>query len=125
MSFRPDSASVSCLPEGAGVMVSGGVVICGSELQLHFVVADANLECVTRRVGGKGAWLPCRDVEQRAMPWALHGTGRGVELPLGERTVVVRAAILDRVALAVGGVEDADLAPVSLDQAHLALRQVG
>src|SRR5687768_7673892 len=97
MFFRPDSASVSCLPEGAGVMVSGGVVISKSELQLHFVVIDANLEGVDRPVGRKGAGLACRDVEQRAMPWALHGTRRRVELPLGKRAVVVRAAVLDRV----------------------------
>src|SRR3954464_1766572 len=124
MPLSADSASVSCLPDGAGVMVSGGVVIFRSELQLHFVVVDANLERVDRAVRRQRLRLAGADVEQRAMPRAFHGTGSGVELPLGEGTVVVRAAVLDRVQLAVGRVKDADLAPVGLDDAHLARRQV-
>ena len=57
------------------------------------------------------------------MARALDRAGVGVELALGERAVVVRAAVLDRVEVAVA-VEDADLAPVGLDQAHLARRQL-
>jgi len=47
---------------------------------------------------------------------ALDGPGVGVEGALGERPVVVRAPVLDRVELAVG-VEDADLSAVGLDDA--------
>jgi hypothetical protein len=43
----------------------------------------------------------------------------GVELALGQRPVVVRAAILDRVERPVA-VEDADLRLRVLDQAHRA-----
>ena len=70
-------------------------------------------------IGGQGLGPPGSQVEQRPVPRALHGTGRGVERALGERAVVVRAAVLDRVQLAVA-VEDADLDPVGgLDQPHL------
>src|SRR4029077_10345939 len=56
--------------------------------------------------------------------WALHGTGVGVERSLGERAVVVRAAILDRVEVAVA-VEDADLDALGgVDQLHLSARQL-
>jgi hypothetical protein len=59
------------------------------------------------------------------VPWTLHSTGLGVELTLGQRPVVVRAAILDRVELAAT-VEDADLRPIrDLDQLHLAAWQLG
>ena len=62
-------------------------------------------------VGGEGLGPTGREVEQRPVAWALHGTGVGVERALGEGTVVVRAAVLDRVERAVA-VEDADLGPV-------------
>jgi len=59
------------------------------------------------------------------VPRALHSTGRGVELALGERAVVVRTAILDRIQRP-GAVEDADLDAVrAIDQTHLAGRQLG
>src|SRR5262245_43022885 len=119
MPLSADSASVSCLPEG--VRVSGGLAI-ESELQLHFVVVHAHLERLHRTIGGEGARLAGSQVEERTVARALHGTGAEVELALGERSVVVRAAVLDRVQLATGAVKDADLAPVGLDQAHLALR---
>src|SRR5919106_5821693 len=127
MPLSSDSASVSCLPEGAvgAVIVSGGVVIWSSDLQLHIVVVHANLERLDRPVGGEGARLAGPHVEQRTVTRALHGTGAEVELPLGERPIVVRAAILDREQLAVGAVKDTDLASVRLDQAHLPLRELG
>ena len=52
------------------------------------------------------------------MPRTLNCTGGRVELPLGQRPVVVRAAVLDRVQLAVVAAEDADLAAVGLHQAR-------
>jgi hypothetical protein len=54
---------------------------------------------------------------------ALHCTGAGVELPLGERAVVVRAAVLDREELAAGAAEHTDLLTVGLDDAHLTLAE--
>ena len=80
-------------------------------LQLDGVVLDRDGERLDRLVGGEGLRPTGREVEQRAVAWALDGTGVGVELALGERAVVVRAAVLDRVERAVA-VEDADLDPV-------------
>jgi hypothetical protein len=79
-------------------------------------VFGTDLEGLDRREGGKGLGTPGSQVEQRSMAWAFNGTGSGVELALGERAVIVRAAILDREQLA-SAVEYADLDPVDLDQA--------
>src|SRR5205823_4487240 len=64
------------------------------------------------------------DVEQGAVPRALYGAGGLVELTLGERPVVVRAAVLDRVEGAAA-VEDPDLEVLPLDQPHLAGLELG
>src|SRR4029079_5617236 len=64
------------------------------------------------------------EVEEGAVARALDRAGVLVELALGERPVVVRAAVLDRVQRSVA-VEDPDLAAVVLDQAHRAGRQLG
>jgi len=55
---------------------------------------------------------------------ALDGAGALVELTLGERAVVVRAAILDRVELAAT-VEHADLEVLPFDDAPGAGRELG
>jgi hypothetical protein len=55
---------------------------------------------------------------------ALHGTRTGVELAFGERPIIMRAAILDRVQRP-GAVEYADLSAIDFDQLHLAGRKPG
>ena len=75
------------------------VVLHGHGKRLH------GLKCGERLRPAAG------QVEQRPMTGALDGTRRGVELAVGERPVVVGAAILDRIEGAFA-VEDADRAPV-------------
>src|SRR5690242_17121165 len=64
------------------------------------------------------------EVEEGTVPRALDRAGGLVELALGERPVVVGAAVLDRVQRPVA-VEDADLGALVLDQAHRARWQLG
>src|SRR5438046_1318922 len=124
MSLRPRSCSVSSLGERGGTCVSGVAMERVLDLQLHFAIFYPGLERLHR--------LKCRErlgpsapqVEQGAVAGALHCTCVGVELTLGERTVVVRAAILDRVQVAVDAAKDPDLAPVGLHEAHLALGEL-
>src|SRR4051812_45831192 len=78
------------------------------DLQLDDVVLDSDREGVDGDVGGQGLRLARPQIEQRSVTGALDGAVLGIQLPLGERTVVVRAAVLDGVELAVA-VEDADL----------------
>src|SRR6185312_13661382 len=95
--------------ESTGSVLVSGVVAMGSvDLQLDDVVLDHNREGVDRDIGGQGLRLAGPQVEERAVARALDGAGVGIEVPLGERTIVVRAAILDREELAVA-VEDPDL----------------
>ena len=78
------------------------------DLQGDGVVLDGRRERLHRSIGGERLRPAGGQVEEGAVTGALDGAGRGVELALGERPVVVRAAILDRVERAVA-VEDADL----------------
>ena len=66
-------------------------------LQLDRVVLDDDGERVDGDVGGQGHRLAGAQVEQRAVARALDGALVLVELALGERPVVVRAAVLDGV----------------------------
>src|SRR6476469_5585768 len=94
------------------------------DLQSDGVVLDRYRERLDRLKGGERLRPAGGEVEERAVAGALDGTGGGIELSLGQRPVVVGAAILDRVERAVA-VEDADLGAVVLDQAHLTRRQLG
>src|SRR5918995_1665877 len=121
MSFSPRSWSVSCLP-GGGALVMSGVAIRASNLEFHVAVVDLDLERVHRLVGRERAWAAAAQVEERAVAGTLHCTGGPGGLTLGERPVVVGAAVLDRDQRAVATVENADLPPVvGLDQTHLPL----
>src|ERR1700742_1607092 len=105
-------------------ITSGDVAMFLCDLQGDGVVRDGGRERLhrleswerPRPAGGQG--------EEGAMTRALDGAGGGVELALGERPVVVRAAVLDRVDRAVA-IENADLHPVVLDKALRARRQLG
>src|SRR4051794_22695093 len=98
------SASFSA---GGGGTISG-VAMGSVNLQLDHVVLDEDFESVNRFVRRERHRLAGAQVEERAVARALDRAALLVEGPLGERAVVVRAAILDgeEVALAV---EDADL----------------
>src|SRR3954454_21532759 len=93
------------------------------DLQSDGVVLDRNRERLDGLEGGERLRPAGGEVEEGAVTRALDGAGGGVELALGQRAVVVGAAILDRVVGAVA-VEDADFRPVVLDQAHAAGRQL-
>src|SRR3954469_25227469 len=115
------SASLSERTES--VLISG-VAMRSVDLQLDDVVLDANREGVDRDVGGQGLRLARSQIEQRSVTGALDGAVLGIQLPLGERTVVVRAAVLDGVELAVA-VEDADLEVVPFHDARGTGRELG
>src|SRR4029079_8245597 len=100
----------ACL--GSRVAVSGAFT--SVNLQLDLPVLGADREGLDRREGGGGFGAAASQVEKRAVSWALDRTGRLVELALGERAVVVRAAVLDGEKLAAA-VEDTDLDAVDGD----------
>src|SRR5205085_10897236 len=103
MPFRDCSASVSCLPEGWGVVVMSGVAMRALlNVELHFPVFHPDREGLDRAIGRKGLRPPASQVEQRPVARALHCTGGRVVFPLGERAVVVGAAVLDGEQLALG-----------------------
>src|SRR6478672_4306269 len=102
---------------------TSGVAMSG-DLQADGVVLDGYRERLHRLESGERLRPAGAEVEEGAVAGALDGAGRRVEIALGERPVVVGAAVLDRVELPLA-VEDADLDPVVLDQAHLAGRQLG
>src|SRR6188472_1036648 len=88
---------------------TSGVAMGLVDLQGDGVVLDGYRERLHRGEGGEGLRPAGAQVEEGAVTGALDGAGRGVELALGERPVIVGAAILDRVQRALA-VEDADLA---------------
>src|SRR3954451_6739054 len=93
------------------------------DLQSDGVVLDRNRERLDGLESGKRLRPAVGEVEEGAVARALDGAGGDVELALGERAVVMRAAVLDRVEGAVA-VEDADLGPIrGIDQLHLSARQ--
>src|SRR4051794_28596608 len=103
--------------ESAASVLISGVAMGSVDLQLDGVVLDSDREGVDRDVGGQGLRLAGPQVEQRSVARALDGAGLGIQLPLGERPIVVRAAGLGREQLAVA-VEDADLEVLPLDDAR-------
>src|SRR3954452_7213474 len=94
-----------------------GVAMRSVDLQLDDVVLDPDREGVDRDVGGQGLRLARPQIEQRSVAGALDGAVLGIQLPFGERTIVVRAAVLDREQLTVA-VEDADLEVLPFDDAR-------
>src|SRR5436305_13828174 len=111
------------MPARSRFSASTSGVAMSVDLQSDGVVLDRNRERLDGLESGERLRPAAGEVEEGAVPRALDRAGGGVELALGERPVVVRAAVLDRVIGAVA-VEDADLDPVVLDQAHPARRQL-
>src|SRR3954447_1611726 len=103
--------------ESAESGLISGVAMRSVDLQLDDVVLDPDREGVDRDVGGQGLRLAGPQIEQRSVAGALDGAVLGIQLSLGERAIVVRAAILEREQLAVA-VEDADLEMLPLDDAR-------
>src|SRR5215211_3595508 len=99
------------------VLVSGVVAMRSVDLQLDDVVLDHDREGVDRDIGGQGLRLSGPQIEERSVAGTLDGAVLRIELPLGQRAVVVRAAVLERVDLAVA-VEDADLEVLPLHDAR-------
>src|SRR6476660_5154096 len=111
------------MPASSRFSVRTSGVAMSVDLQSDGVVLDRSRERLDRLEGGESLRPAGGEVEEGAVAGALDGAARGIELALGERPVVVGAAILDRIQGAVA-VEDADLGAVVLDQAHLARRQL-
>ena len=88
------------------------------------VVLDDDGERVDGNVRRQGRGLSGVQVEQRAVARAFDGARLRIELALGQRAVVVRAAVLDGEDLAVA-VEDADLEVLPFDDAGSAGRELG
>src|SRR4051812_9861124 len=99
-------------------------VLISLDLQPDGVVVDVDREGVHGRVGGERLGLAGAEIEQRPVARALDGALVGVHLAVGERAVVVRAAVLDGEVLAAA-VEDADLEVLPFDELALAGGQLG
>src|SRR5215469_8373775 len=112
------------MPASSRFSASTSGVAMSVDLQGDGVVLDRDREGLHRLKSWERLRPAGGEVEEGAVAWALDRAGGRVELALGQRSVVVGAAVLDRVQRAVA-VEDADLAPVVLDQAHLARLQFG
>src|SRR2546421_9474740 len=95
-----------------------------SVLQRYLAVLDPSLERLDGQERREGLGPPGAKVEQRTVPGTLPCTGGRVDLSLRQRPVVVRATVLDRVQLAVGAPENADLSPVRLDQTRRSLGEL-
>src|SRR3954462_2799078 len=108
-----DAFSVST----GSVFVSGVVAMWSVDLQLDDVVLDSDREGVHGDVGGQCLRLAPGAIAHGPVTGALDGAVLVIQLPLGERTVVVRAAVLEGEELAVA-VEDADLEILPLDDAR-------
>src|SRR6476620_94832 len=112
------------MPASSRFSASTSGVAISVDLQGDGVVLDRYRERLHRLESWERLRPTGAEVEEGTVAGALDRAGGLVELALGERPVVVGAAILDRVKRAVA-VEDANLAPVMLDQAHLARGQLG
>src|SRR3954468_1691517 len=112
------------MPARSRFSASTSGVAMSVDLQSDGVVLDRNRERLDRLESGERLRPAGGEVEEGAVARALDGAGGGVELALGQRPVVVGAAVLDRIEAAVA-VEDADLRPLVLDEAHAARRQLG
>src|SRR3954447_1425875 len=115
--------SASFSESTGSVLVSGVVAMRSVDLQLDDVVLDHDREGVDRDIGGQGLRLAGPQIEERAVARAFDGAVLRIDLALGERAVVVRAAVLDGVDLAVA-VEDADLEVLPFHDARGAGREL-
>src|SRR3954467_3681183 len=115
--------SASFSESTGSVLVSGVVAMRSVDLQLDDVVLDHDREGVDPDIGGQGLRLAGPQIEERAVARALDGAVLRIDLALGERAVVVRAAVLDGVDLAVA-VEDADLEVLPFHDARGAGREL-
>src|SRR5215212_3306986 len=112
------------MPASSRFSASTSGVAMSVDLQSDGVVLKRYVERLDRLESGERLRPAAGEVEEGAVAGALDGAGGDIELALGQRPVVVGAAILDRVVGAVA-VEDADFHAVVLDQAHAARRQLG
>src|SRR6478735_908647 len=103
--------------------IVSGVAMVLLHLQLDETALDADGESVDWNVGGKIQRLPGVQIEPGAVPRALDPAALLVQLTVGQRPVVVRAAVLDRDDLAAA-VEDPDLEVLPFHQATCAGRQL-
>src|SRR5919112_3753161 len=88
-------------------MVSGVAMVL-LHLQLDVAALDADGKGVDGNVGGEVLRLPAAQIEPGPVARALDPAMLLVQFALGERPVVVRAAVLDGEQLAAA-VEDPDL----------------
>src|SRR2546423_12717115 len=88
--------------------ITSGVAIRSVDLHSNHAVADRDGERLDRDVGGQVQRLAGPQIEDRAVPRALDGAVREVELALQQVAVVVGAAILDGDQFAAA-VDHADL----------------
>src|SRR6476661_11069510 len=93
-------------------------------LHLDDVVFDDDGKRLDGYVGRKRLGLSGPKIEQGSVPRALDGALLEVDLALGQRAVVVRAAILDGEIVAIA-VEDADLGVLPFDDLASTRREVG
>src|SRR4051794_21060124 len=112
------------MPARSRFSASTSGVAISVDLQGDGVVLDRYRERLHRLKSWERLRPAGAEVEEGTVSGALDRAGGLVELALGERPVVVRAAVLDRVERAVA-VEDPDLRALVLDQAHSARRQLG
>src|SRR6476619_4311987 len=112
------------MPASSRFSASTSGVAMSVDLQSDGVVLDRYRERLDRLKGGERLRPAGAEVEEGAVARALDRAGGGVELALGERPVVVGAAVLDRIQRSIA-VEDADLRLAVLDQTHRAGRQLG
>src|SRR3954452_21889081 len=111
------------MPARSRFSASTSGVAMSVDLQSDGVVLDRNRERLDGLESGERLQPAGGEVEEGAVARALDGAGGDVELALGERAVVVGAAVFDRVQGSVA-VEDADFRPLVLDQANAARRQL-
>src|SRR3954471_18137454 len=111
------------MPARSRFSASTSGVAMSVDLQSDGVVLDRNRERLDGLESGERLRPAGGEVEEGAVARALDGAGGGGGPAPAPGAVVVGAAVLDRVVGAVA-VEDADLRPVVLDQAHAARRQL-
>src|SRR3954447_8360121 len=103
---------------------TSGVAMSSVDLHSNHAVVDRDGERLDRDVGGQGQRLAGPRVEDRAVPRALDGAVREVELALQQVAVVVGATILYGEQLAAA-VDHADLEVLPLGAPAAAGRELG
>src|SRR3954470_15999351 len=103
--------------------ITSGVAIRSVDLHSNHAVLDDHREGVDGDVRRQVQGVAGPQVEPRPVPGTLDRAVLGIELSVHQLAVVVRAAVLDRVHLAVA-VEYADLEVRQLDESLLAGREI-